>query len=123
MVESSFEEQQKKAGNVTYGLTSVGTFIPSNSNTEILVQIPSSSSLTQTYFALGDKEKPQLLQEVQRLNDEIRRLNKPAPTQQKQGAKPKGTTLPPLKEWLKQNPGKNYNDYKLLEREAKKQSR
>jgi hypothetical protein len=122
MVESSFEEQQKKAGNVTYGLTSVGTFIPSGSNSEILVQIPSSSSLTQTYFALGKDEKPELRQEVQRLNDEIRRLNKPAaPAQQKQGAKQGGSakgSFPSAKEWYKKNPNKNLNDYLKAKREA-----
>lgn len=122
MVEASFEEQQKKAGNVTYGLTSVGKFIPSGSKSEILVQIPSSSSLTQTYFELGDKEKPELLQEVQRLNEEIRKLNKPAaPAQQKQGAKQgesaKGS-FPSAKEWYKKNPNKNLNDYLKAKREA-----
>jgi hypothetical protein len=116
MVESSFEEQQKKAGNVTYGLTSVGTFIPSGSNSEILVQIPSSSSLTQTYFALGKDEKPELRQEVQRLNDEIRRLNKPAGSAKpkeapKEGGSAKGA-FPSAAEWYKKNPSAN-RSYKL----------
>jgi hypothetical protein len=124
VVPQQIENTVKKDGKLVYDKVGWGTVNIPQGAQGVPVQIPPSQTVNAMYNTLDKAEKAQLEGEVRRLNAQIGRLNKPAaPTQQREAAKPKGTTLPPLEEWLKQNLGKNYNDYKLLEREAKKQSR
>jgi hypothetical protein len=117
VVPQQIENTVKKDGKLVYDKVGWGIVNIPEGAQGVPVQIPPSQTVNAMYNTLSEPEKAQLNNEVSRLNKQIGKLNKPAAAPQNK------TTLPPLKEWLKQNPGKNYNDYKLLEREAKKQSR
>jgi hypothetical protein len=118
VVPRQIENTVKKDGKLVYDKVGWGTVNIAGGAQGVPVQIPQSQTFNSMYNTLDKAEKAQLEEEVNRLNAQIGRLNKPAaPTQQKQGGTGKGT-FPSAAEWYKKNPNKNLTDYLKAKREA-----
>jgi hypothetical protein len=101
VVPRQIQEAVKKDGKLVYDKVGWGTInIPSGAQ-GVPVQIPPSQTVNSMYNKLDSGEKAQLEGEIRRLNAQIGKLNKPAaPTQQREAAKPKGTTGTGNKTWF-----------------------
>lgn len=101
VVPRQIQEAVKKDGKLVYDKVGWGTInIPSGAQ-GVPVQIPPSQTVNSMYNKLGESEKAQLEAEINKLNAQIEKLNKPAaPTQQREAAKPKGTTGTGNKTWF-----------------------